>query len=44
MSLCSINLTIGVGIPNRFRHVENNQIIGLNGYLFDNLLVYKNQR
>ena len=44
MSLCSINLTIGVKKANKFFHVENNKINGLNGYLSDNLLVYKNQR
>ena len=45
MSLCSSNITIGVvemipelGIKN------NNRLIGSHGQLYDNLLVYKNQR
>ena len=45
MSLCSSNITIGVKEMNLEINVRsNNRLIGSHGQLFDNLLVYKDQR
>ena len=45
MSLCSSNITIGVKIINpQLKFGNNNRLIGSHGQLFDNLLVYKDQR
>ena len=44
MSLCSSNITIGVDEINSVLKVENNKLIGSHGQLYDNLLVYKDQR
>ena len=43
MSLCSSNITIGVDEDSSLK-IDNNRIIGSHGQLYDNLLVYKDQR
>ena len=45
MSLCSSNITIAVKeIKPAISVGSNNRLIGSHGQLFDNLLVYKDQR
>jgi hypothetical protein len=46
MGLCSLNLSIGVPFENPliFELENNNKISGFFGKMFDNILVYKNQR
>ena len=44
MSLCSINITVGISENSRRVAVENNRLIGIHGPLYDNLFVHKDQR
>ena len=45
MSLCSSNITIGVKeIKPELNVGSNNRLIGSHGQLYDNLLVYRDQR